>query len=248
VRNLAFAIAFAGVAAFPLAAQRGSTQPQRGSAQRAPATGPAAFAVMVTDPSGKPITDVNVTVTGKANKSGSTEGGRIAFEDLPVGPYHFKFEKEGYETVEQDVVGKRGAPVDVKVTMTPTPPPAPPPPAAPEPAPTVNAKPVVLDMPAFIEKYYVGKASGTTTPMACSDGGSATLVQANDPVAEHTHADADEFVYVIAGEGSARMGQRNEPLSAGVFMMIPRGTAHSFGVGKKHPLVFVSTLAGGHCS
>jgi hypothetical protein len=43
-------------------------------------------------------------------------------------------------------------------------------------------------MPAFIEKYYVGKASGKTTPMACSDGGSATLVQANDAIAEHTHA------------------------------------------------------------
>ena len=242
MRNLALAIVLVSVSTLPTAAQRGTTQ-------RAPATGPASFAVMVTDPSGTPITDVSVTVTGKANRSGSTEGGRIAFEDLPVGPYHFKFEKDGYETTEQDVTGKRGAPVDVKVTMTPKPAPAPPPPPpAPEPAPTVNAKPVVLDMPAFIEKYYVGKASGTTTPMACSDGGSATLVQANDAVAEHSHSGADEFVYVIAGEGIARMGQRNEPVSAGVFMMIPRGTAHSFSVGKKHPLVFVSTLAGGHCS
>lgn len=249
MRNLALAIAFVGVAAFPLAAQRGPAQPQRGSAPRAATTGPASFAVMVTDPSGTPITDVEVTVTGKATRSGSTEGGRIAFEDLPIGPYHFKFEKEGYDSAEQDVTGKRGAPVDVKVTMTPKPEPVPPPAApAPEPAPTVNAKPVVLDMPAFIEKYYVGKASGTTTPMACGDGGSATLVQANDPVAEHTHADADEFVYVIAGEGSARMGQRTEPLSAGVFLMIPRGSAHAFTVGKKHPLVLVSTLAGGHCS
>jgi mannose-6-phosphate isomerase-like protein (cupin superfamily) len=44
------------------------------------------------------------------------------------------------------------------------------------------------------------------------------------------------------------MGERNEPISAGVFLMIPRGAAHAFTVGKKHPLVFVSTLAGGHCS
>jgi mannose-6-phosphate isomerase-like protein (cupin superfamily) len=204
---------------------------------------------MVTDPSGAPITDVQITLTGRAERSGTTEGGRIAFEDLPVGPYHFKFEKDGYDTAEQDVVGKRGAPVDVKVTMTPKPQPVAPPPApAPKAASSVNARPVVLDMPAFIEKYYVGKASGTTTAMACSDGGSASLIQANDAIAEHTHDDADEFVYIIAGEGSARMGQRNEPLSAGVFMMIPRGTAHAFAVGKKHPLVFVSTLAGGHCS
>jgi mannose-6-phosphate isomerase-like protein (cupin superfamily) len=245
VRNLALAIVLVGVSTLPVVAQRGSAPV---AAQRAPTTGPAAFAVLVTDPSGTPITDVLVTMTGKAQRSGSTEGGRIAFEDLPIGHYHFTFEKDGYDPVEQDVTGKRGAPVDVKVTMTPKPKPVPPPPpAAPAPTPVSNAKPVVLDMPAFIEKYYVGKGSGTTTAMACSDGGSATLIQANDPIAEHTHADADEFVYVIAGEGSARIGQRSEPLSAGVFMMIPRGTPHAFSVGKKHPLVFVSTLAGGHC-
>ena len=246
MRNLALAIVLVGVSALPVLAQRGSGA---SAAQRGPTTGPAAFAVLVTDPAGTPITDVQVTVTGRAQRSGATEGGRIAFEDLPVGPYHFKFEKDGYDPVEQDVTGKRGAPVDVKVTMTPQPKPVAPPPApAPAPAPAANAKPVVLDMPAFIEKYYIGKGTGTTTAMACSDGGSATLIQANDPIAEHTHADADEFIYVIAGEGSARIGQRTEPLSAGVFMMIPRGTVHAFSVGKKHPLVFVSTRAGEHCS
>jgi hypothetical protein len=243
VSKLVLAIMLVGSSALPAAAQRGA------ATQRAPTTGPAAFAVTVTDPSGTPLTGVDVTVTGRAQRSASTENGRIAFEDLPVGPYHFKFEKDGYDTVEQDVTGKRGAPVDVKVTMTPTPKPVePPPPPAPEPKPPSTVKPVVLDMPAFIEKYYVGKASGTTTPMACSEGGSATLIQANEPIAEHTHADADEYVYVIAGEGNARMGGRQEPVSAGVFLMIPRGAPHAFTVGKKHPLVFVSTLAGGHCS
>ena len=189
MRKLALAVVLVGLAALPIAAQRGGT------------TGPAAFAVFVSDPSGAPITDVKVTVTGRAEKSGMTEGGRIAFEELPVGKYHFTFEKDGYDPVEQDVTGRRGAPVDVKVTMTPAPKPVPPPPLpTPEPRPAVNAHVVVLDMPAFIEKNYVGKSSGQTTPMACGDGGSATLVQANDSIAEHTHADADEFIYVIAGE------------------------------------------------
>ena len=239
--KLVLAIALVGWSVLPVSAQRGS-------AQRA-TTGPAAFAVFVSDPSGRPITNVQVSVTGRAERSAATENGRIAFEDLPVGQYHFKFEKDGYETVEQDVAGRRGAPVDVKVTMTPLPKPEPPPPApTPEPKPASTVKPVVLDMPAFVEKYYVGKGSGKTTPMACSDGGSATLVQANDAIAQHTHDDADEYIYVIAGEGNARLGERDEPLSAGVFLMIPRGAAHAFTVGKKHPLVFISTLAGAHCS
>jgi mannose-6-phosphate isomerase-like protein (cupin superfamily) len=225
-----------GISALPVAAQRGAT------------TGPAAFAIFVTDPTGAPINNVKVTMTGRVEKSGTTERGRLAFEELPVGKYHFTFEKDGYDPAEQDATGRRGAPVDVKATLTPKPKPVEPPPPPPEPEPVVVAKPVVLDMPAFIEKYYVGKESGKTTPMACSDGGSATLVQANDAIAEHTHADADEFIYVIAGEGNARLGaDRNEPLGAGVFLMVPRGLSHAFTVGKKHPLVFVSTLAGGHC-
>lgn len=239
--KLVLAVVLVGWAVLPVSAQRGS-------AQRA-TTGPAAFAVFVSDPSGKPITNVQVTVTGRAERSAATENGRIAFENLPVGQYHFKFEKDGYEPVEQDVTGRRGAPVDVKVTMAPVPAPEPPPPPpAPEPKPESTVKPVVLDMPAFIEKFYVGKASGKTTPMACSDNGSATLIQANDAIAEHTHDDADEYIYVIAGEGNAQLGARNEPLGAGVFLMVPRGAAHAFTVGRKRPLVFISTLAGGHCS
>lgn len=226
--------------AFPAAAQR-----------RSAASGPATFAVMVTDPSGTPITDVQVTMTGPAQRSGATEGGRIAFEELPIGSYHFTFTRGGYEPTEQDAVGRRGAAVDVKVTMTPklksVPSLAVPSMTAGSPAPRSDARAVVLDMPAFIEKNYVGRAEGKTTPMACSAGAASTLVQINDPIAQHAHSHADEFIYVIAGEGTARLDAREEALGAGVFMMIPRGTSHAFVPGRKKPLVFVSTLAGEGC-
>ena len=102
-------------------------------------------------------------------------------------------------------------------------------------------------MPAFIEKNYVGRAAGKTTPLACGTGGTATLLQINEPVAEHAHADADEFLYVIAGQGTARMGDRQEPLSSGVFVLIPRGVAHTLTAGPRKPLVLLSTRAGEKC-
>ena len=102
-------------------------------------------------------------------------------------------------------------------------------------------------MPAFIEKNYVAKAAGKMTPMACATGGAATLVQINEPLAEHSHGDADEFIYVIAGQGDARLAGRVEPLGPAVFMMIPRGTPHTFTATKK-PLVLVSTRAGERCA
>jgi mannose-6-phosphate isomerase-like protein (cupin superfamily) len=107
---------------------------------------------------------------------------------------------------------------------------------------------VVLDMPAFIEKNYVARAAGKTTPMGCAAGGSSTLIQINEPLAQHTHDDSDEFIYVIAGQGMARLSGREESLGPAVFLMVPRGMAHSISAGPKKPLVMVSIRAGDGCS
>jgi uncharacterized RmlC-like cupin family protein len=232
--------------AIPLGAQR------RGGA----GGGAVTFAVSVSDPSGTPIPGVKVTLTGASERTAQTEGGRAVFEGLPSGPYRFRFDREGFVPLERELAGRGGAPIDVKVTLTPAPSPpssrpapsAPSTPSAPPPAPAVDAKPVVLDMPAFIEKNYVGRAAGKMTPLACSTGGVSTLVQINEPLVDQVHAEADEFIYVIAGQGKARLGDRDEPLGAGVFMLIPRGTAHSLTAGPKKPLVLVSTRAGEKCT
>jgi mannose-6-phosphate isomerase-like protein (cupin superfamily) len=204
------------------------------------------FVINVSNPAGAPVGEVSVTLSGPASRRTRTERGRAVFEGIPAGVYRMRFEKTGYIPFEREVTGRGSAPIDVKVTLNPLPgpPPAPVPGLPPLP---ISAKFVVLDMPAYIERNYVGKATERMTTMACGEGGGATLVQINVALVEHTHADADEFVYVIAGDGSARMGERLERLGPGVFMMIPRGTAHAFAVGAKKPLVFVSTRAGDRC-
>ncbi len=220
-----------------------------GAQRRGAGGGSVTFAVAVSDPSGAPIPDVKVIVTGAAERTTRTEGGRIVFERMPAGAYRFRFEKDGFVPLERELTGRGAAPIDVKATLTPLPPPPAPPPAAPAPPPepAVAAKFVVLDMPAFIEKYYIGKAPGKTTPLGCATGGTSTLIQINEPLAEHTHGDADEFVYVVAGQGFAQVADRKEPLGPGVFLMIPRGFAHAVTASKK-PLVMVSTRAGERCA
>lgn len=225
----------------PLAAQRGAAG--RG--------GNVTFAVLVSDPAGNPIPEVKVTLTGAAERTSRTEAGRIVFEGLPAGSYHFRFEKDGFVPFEKDLSARGSAPIDVKVTLSPAPPPpkpvaqvAPPPPSVPD----TNAKPVVLDMPDFIEKNYVGRAAGKIMPLGCSSHGSATLIQINDPIASHAHADADEYIYVIAGQGSAKLGTRDESLGPGVYLMIPHGVAHAFSAAPKKPLVMISIRAGDVCA
>jgi mannose-6-phosphate isomerase-like protein (cupin superfamily) len=234
------------VVSAPVAAQRQGGAPRGGSVT---------FVVFVSDPSGTPLTDVKVSLSGGAERSFRTEAGRLVFEDLPAGTYLFRFEKDGFVPFEKELNARGSAPIDVKVTLTPLPPApapvvAPLPKAAPSAAPgppPVDAKPVVLDMPEFIEKNYVGHASGKTTPLGCAPGGSATLLQINEPIANHAHADADEFLYVIAGQGMAQLGQRSESLGPGVYLLIPRGLAHTFTPGAQKPLVMIAIRAGGNC-
>jgi mannose-6-phosphate isomerase-like protein (cupin superfamily) len=229
-----------------MAVDRPEAAQRRGAARGG---GSVTFAVAVSDSSGAPVSDVKVTLTGAAQRTSRTERGRIVFEGLPAGAYRFRFEKNGFVTLDHEVTGRGGKPIDVKVMLTPVPKPILPvgglPPQAPQ---VMDAKLVVLDMPAFIERHYVGRAAGKSTPLGCATGGAATLLQINEPVAQHAHDDADEFIYVIAGEGTARLGERQESLGPAVFLMIPRNTTHTLSAGRKKPLVLISMRAGEKCA
>jgi uncharacterized RmlC-like cupin family protein len=111
----------------------------------------------------------------------------------------------------------------------------------------VDALPVTIDLPTFIEKNFIGRAAGKTSPLACGAGGPALLIQAREPIAEHMHADADEYLYVIAGEGSLRTGKTVEPMKAGVLIMVPRGVLHAIAATGRNPLELLSIQAGAHC-
>ncbi len=216
-------------------------------AQRRSGGGSATLAIVVSDPAGAPIGDVHVTVQGPASRDAHTERGRIVFENVPTGSYRLRFEKEGFVTLERELTARAGAPTDVKVTLTPEPA-APPPPTPPiqRVAQPVDAVPVAIDLPSFIEKNFIGRAAGRTSPLACGAGGPALLIQAREPIAEHMHEDADEYLYVIAGEGSLHAGKTVEALKAGVLTMVPRRVLHTI-TASRSPLELLSIQAGGHC-
>jgi Cupin domain/Carboxypeptidase regulatory-like domain len=212
--------------------------------------GSAALAIYVTDPAGAQVPDVLVTLEGGVARSARTEGGRIAFEGLPPGSYRLRFEREGFVTLERELNARAGAPIDVKVTLRPAPAPAAPPPAPkPEPQqPQVDARPATFDVPSVIEKEWVGRGPGKTTPLACGTGGSATLIQVKEPLETHTHDEAEEFLYVIAGEGNAQVSGRDQRVKAGVLVFVPRGIAHALTASGRNPLILVSTKAGQGCA
>ena len=112
----------------------------------------------------------------------------------------------------------------------------------------MDARSAVFDVPDVIEKEFVGRAPTRTTPLACGSEGTATLIQLNQPLAEQTHAEADEFLYVVAGEGSASLEGRQQKLSAGILVFVPRGMPHALAPTGRNPLIVLSTRAGEPCS
>src|SRR5690349_6092268 len=229
-----------GVGLAAIGASVNAQQPASSPARRT--SGPVTLVIMVTDQSGAPLTNARVTLQGAESRDARTEQGRIVFEGLPSGSYKLTFEQEGFVKAEKDVTARGSAPIDVKMALTPVPepPPPPPPPAPIKPvAPVVEVEPVFVDVPTFIEKNFIGRAAGKTSLLACAAGGEATLIQIREPLAEHTHQDADEYLYVIAGDGAARAGKIQESLHAGVFMMVPRGVPHVLTATGRSPLVVI---------
>jgi hypothetical protein len=217
-------------------------------AQRRSGGGLATLAIFVTDPTGAPLNAVKVIVEGPTSRTTRTERGRVAIEELPAGAYKLRFELDGFVPLERELTARAGKPIDVKVTLNPAPKPPPPPePVAPPRPPEIKVDPAAIDIPVFLEKNYVGRGGGKSSPLACATGATAVLLQMREPVDLHNHDEADEFVYVVAGEGISRVAGTDHKLQAGMLLMVPRSVPHSFTARGRNPLVIMSIKAGHSC-
>ena len=212
-----------------------------------------ALTVMVTAADGKTLPGVSVRASGPVDREAETDpSGLVTFANMSAGTYRLRFDHKEFVPFEKEVALASGRAPRLSVTLTaaPPPPPAPnPEPVAPPPPPVAdgNYSPSATSIPDFVENNYIGGAPVKRSAVGCGPHTTATLVQTKDPVAEHTHADADETVYVVAGEGTHRVAGRDSAVAAGSFAIVPKGTPHSLTRRGSRPLIFVSTLAGPPC-
>jgi mannose-6-phosphate isomerase-like protein (cupin superfamily) len=212
--------------------------------------------VTVTDRSGAPIAEVDVSLTGLLDRFGSTQpNGVVKFDGLRPGIYRLRFEKEGYNVLEREFEVRAGQPApNPTVTLSPAPPkPAPPPPPEPQqkPPPLLPppGKPTAVAMPDFIEKNFITNSQPQkVTSVACSGVASTMLWQVREPWLDREHESAEAMLYVVGGEGTIRIDGRDTPLRAGSFASVPRGTSYSLTRNGRNPLVVLATLAGEPCT
>jgi mannose-6-phosphate isomerase-like protein (cupin superfamily) len=216
------------------------------------AAAPVTVTLTVSDKSGTPIGDAAVSMQGETSREARTTAGGIArFLSVKPGDYRLRFDHEGFVSFERDLTVKAGAPVDLEITLNPVPAPAAA--KAPEPQAVANSAPAgearsvaIVD---FIEKNGIrGGEPIRADQLGCTASAKTTLLQIRDAIAEQARADADEVIYVVAGEGSLRMGNRDIPLQASTVAVIPRGTVRGLARKGKNVLYVLSVVSGPACT
>ncbi len=214
------------------------------------------MAVAVTDLAGEAAAGVRVALNGPVAREGTTtRDGLVRFQTLRVGTYRLRLESPDFVTFEREVTVKAGPLVEVEVTLSRVPekPTTPPPPLVPveaapaEPAPlplNPNATVDLLALPDWIERNLIGRSDPQReTVVGRAPGATARVVQVRDPIKDRVRGDADEMLYVIAGEGVLRAKGRTYGLTAGSFAVVPRGVTYTLERSGRNPLIALSMVS-----
>jgi hypothetical protein len=173
----------------------------------------------------------------------------MVIPELKDGVYRLRCEREGFITLEREFIVRGGTygQIDVVLNLAPPPPPEP----APEPAPPAvippGGPPVTISVVDFLDRNLIGREPLKESILACNPLETVRLLQMREGVAQHVHESGDEIIYVVAGEGTVRIGDAPTPVRPGSLVVVTNGTGHAFERTGKNPLIVVSTVFGASC-
>ena len=196
--------------------------------------------ISVTDRSGTPLSSAHVALEGHSEREGTTNrSGRLMLLNMKSGSYVLRAEHEGFIPLEKEFTVRPGRPLTVTAMLSPAPPPA------------VLTGPIghpgVLSIPEFAERQLIQREAIKESPIGCSGAAEARLIQVRETLATDAHRDAEEMLYVVAGEAAIKIGEVEQRVAPGWFSLIPRGTAHSLSRKGRNPVVLLSLLSGQPC-
>jgi mannose-6-phosphate isomerase-like protein (cupin superfamily) len=208
----------------------------------------------VTSQTGALLSDASVRADGPTTRQGATTSeGDLVLSNVAAGTYRCRIERDGYITLEKEIVVKTGARTAAEAVLSTAPPPPPPPaapPAAPAPAPStlVPGSPVTLSLvDQLAEDLMKSKDSIAEHGLGCSGATSANLIRLKDGLPSQTHADADELLYMITGEATLTIAGKDQAIGPGWLGLIPRGAAHAIARRGNKALLILSIQSGPVC-
>jgi len=248
IRALMVGVAIAVVGALPSHAGQSSA---RGAAQKPAAPRTASVRIAVKDQDGAGLSEARLVLSGPAKGEFVTGGaGTMVAPDLKEGVYRVRCEHEGFITLEREFTVRGGVYSQIEMVLSPAPPPPPKPapePPAPPAAIPAGGPPVTLSVVDYLDRNLIGREPLKESILACNPLETVRLLQMREGVGQHAHHGGDEVIYVVAGEGSVRIGETPTPLRAGSLVVVTNGISHAFERAGKNPLIVVSTLVGSPC-
>jgi hypothetical protein len=215
--------------------------------------------LFITDGTGRPIENVTVHVMGPVDREvRSPASGPTRLDGLRAGTYRVRFTHDKFITFEKEISWRAGtAAPELSVTLNAAPEPPPPPPA---PAPVVAPAPMTSKLPPpgtpksmslldFIEKNFIStREPQKENLVGCSGAGQALLWQVREPWNGRQHESADGMIYVVAGDGTIKIGDREHTVTNGSFAVVPHGTIYSISRRGRNPVIILAVLAGAPCA
>jgi mannose-6-phosphate isomerase-like protein (cupin superfamily) len=226
--------------------------PQAGTAK------PGSLAMTVVTESGGTLQGAAVSLRGAVDRQALAGADGVAtLLNIPPGTYRTRISREGYVTFEKEVTVRAGvrATSEAALTAAPAAPPPPPqtPKETPKPSPSQSEPrgPVgaakVLSLTDLAEQMLRDQAPLVEREIGCSVATASQLVLIRETLTSHTHADADEMVYLVAGDATLKIGDKDTQISAGWFGIVPRGSPHSVAKRGRNAPIILSIRSGQPC-
>lgn len=224
--------------------------------QSAPAAKPGSIDLTVTSQTGALLSGASVRADGPSARQGSTDvEGDVILTNVAAGTYRCRIQRDGYITLEKELTVKAGTRAAAEAVLSPAPP-APPPPTPLPPTPAVQVQPaLVAGLPVTVslvdqlaDDLIKSKDAVAEHDLGCSGATSAKLIRLlKDGLPAHTHADADEILYIIAGNATLTVGGKDQVIGPGWLGIVPRGTTHAIVRPGNRPLLVLSIQSGPPC-
>src|SRR5204862_7634725 len=184
------------------------------------------------------VSGAQVAAHGAGERAGATSAdGTITLQNMPAGTYRCRISRDGFITLEKEVTVKAAARGTAEASLSVAP-------ATPAPTPTPMPTPVekpsapmgppgelkMMNIAAIGDQMY--QTLKDTSPTAdralgCSGVLSSMIVASRDNIAAHRHADADEIIYVMGGDATLTINDKEQVITAGWFGLVPRGASHT---------------------
>ncbi len=214
---------------------------------RAAATRSPSLSVLVTTRTGDPLPDAVVTLEGPVSREGTTAAdGTVSFAVVTAGTYRCHVEHDGYLTLEKEIAVKATGRTSAEASLSAAPPP-PPAPAAPAALELTPGAPKVIDITDLAAEELKERDPVVERVIGCSGATSARLLRLQESLPARARDDADQMLYVVAGEATLKIGDLNRAISAGSFGIVPRGTSYSVSRRGRNPLILLTVVSGPAC-